>query len=223
MNGNDDPGSWPVRPQAAPPAPDPALPEGGAEPPFVPPGWAPAEGTTAAAQPSPPAVAPPTSPPKWRRRRWVVLGVVAALLGIGGFQLWQEEQAYRAGHTAYLAGDCAGAVESLRRAGGDDESASSDTDTEIAARAELQECEALLAAGDLNTQGKPADALLAYRDFIVEFPRSPLLATARSNALVLAAAAAAGATTAMCDELASLETMNLLGTPPSVLPQLLYE
>jgi hypothetical protein len=176
------------------------------------------------AQPQPPAALAPQAPPKKKgRRRRIVLAVVFAGLALGGFRVWQASQAYDNGHAAYLAADCATAVGFLRQAGGDGRPSSSDSETEKNARAELQECEAFLAAGDLKTQGKPAAALLAFRDFIVAHPRSPLVDSARSAATGLGAAAAAAATTALCDEIDSLETMSLLGTPPSALPELLFE
>lgn len=170
----------------------------------------------------PPAAVGAPPPKKGRRRLWIAVGVVAVLLAIGGFSAWQESQAYDKGHAAYLAADCVTAAGYFRQAGGDDTPRTSDSETVENARAELQECETFLAAGDLQTQGRPADALLAYRDFIVAHPRSPLLDTAMSKAIALADAATAATTTELCDDLESLETMTLLGTPPAVLPELLF-
>ena len=194
---------WPQNPQPAPP------------PPYFSPGAPSGTGVPAAAPTSPP-------PKKSRRRRWVVLGVVVALAAIGGYGAWQESQAYERGHTAYLAGDCPTAIDHFRAAGGGDTPSSSDSETTEKARAELQECETYLAAGDLQAQGMPAAALLAYRDFIVANPRSPLVNAAREKAIELAPAAAAAATTELCDEIEPIESMSLLGTPPEVLPDLLF-
>ena len=195
----------------------------GAPPPYVPPEPIPSQGSVATpppVSPASPSAAP--RPKKGRRRLWIALGVVVALFGLGSYQLWQEAQAYEQGHTAYLAGDCAAAVEPLRKAGGDDPPSSSDTETQEKARVELLECEALLAAGDLVTRGQPADAMLAYRDFIVANPRSPLVDTARAGALAIASAVAESPTTALCDDLEAVETMQLLGPTAGILPQLLY-
>ena len=136
----------------------------GAQQPAPPQGW------------TPPSAPPPAGPAKPReiRRRWIVLAVVvAALAGIGLFRNWQQEQAYQAGHTAYLAADCATAVGPLGRVA-KGSSGSSGNDVELKARAELQECEALLHADDLAVQGKNADAVLAYSDIVTKYPRSPL-------------------------------------------------
>ena len=203
------------------------------QPPAWQPGWTPAGGTAPGADPGQPGPAPdpsltpaPPAPAAKKggiRKRWIVLGVVVAVLAAGGYQLWQDEQAYKTGHAAYLAADCASAVGPLRKAGGNEKASSSDTDTELAARAELQECEALLAAGDLNTQGKPADAVLAYSDFVTKYPRSPLLGPARSSAQgLMSTSTEAVATVALCDVLEMLEAIQFVATPAATLPTLLY-
>jgi hypothetical protein len=87
------------------------------------------------------------------------------LIGIGIFASFQRGQAYETGHAAYLQADCAAAIDPLSEAAGGS-SSSQDDEIALKARQELQECEALLAAADLDTQGRPADAVLAYSEFV---------------------------------------------------------
>jgi hypothetical protein len=152
----------------------------------------------------------------------VLAVVVAALAGIGLFRNWQQEQDYKAGHTAYLAADCATAVGPLGSVA-KGSSGSSGNDVELKARPELQECDALLHADDLAVQGKSADAVLAYSDIVTKYPRSPLkdAALARGHELI-ATAPDKVATVSLCDALEALEAQGFVVGQPDPLPPLLF-
>ena len=179
---------------------------------------------------SPPPAAPWSAPPpvpatprrRGIRKRWVVAAVVVALVGVGGFQVWQREQTYQTGHAAYLAADCAAAVGPLRTVA-EAESGSGASDVVLKATAELLECEAVMAADDLGTQGRPGEAVLAYSEFVVKFPRSPLKDLAVTNGrAAITADPDRVATTDVCDALDALEAQQLIATPAETLPPLLY-
>jgi hypothetical protein len=151
-----------------------------------------------------------------------VLAVVVALAGIGLFRSWQQEQDYQAGHAAYLAADCATAVGPLGSVA-KGSSGSSGNDVELKARAELQECEAFLDADDLTTQGKQGDAVLAYRDIVTKYPRSPLKDAALANGQKLIATAPDKvATVSLCDALEAFEAQGFVVGQPDPLPPLLF-
>ncbi len=150
------------------------------------------------------------------------LAVVVALAGVGGFLAWQQEQDYQAGHTAYLAADCATAVGPLGSVA-KGSSGSSGNDVELKARAELQECDALLDADDLATQGKQGDAVLAYSDIVTKYPRSPLKdAALASGRELIATAPDKVATVSLCDALDALEAQGFVVGQPDPLPPLLF-
>jgi hypothetical protein len=207
MTSDLDPPSPPTEPA---PAPGWTLPAG-AQPP-APQGW------------TPPQLAQPASGPKRRgiRWRWIVLAVVLVLVGSYWYQGWQQEQNYRAGHNAYLTTDCATAVGPLRRAA-DGEPGAKDSDVALKARAELEECEALLAADDLVTQGKHGDAVLAYRDIVTKYTRSPLNdAALASGQEAIASEPDTVATIGVCDALETLEAQQFIAEPSETLPLMLY-
>lgn len=181
-------------------------------PPTVPP-WQPPPG------PAPEGAAPPRR--KRRRVGWIVAGVVAVLVvagaAIGYYASQQQQRDYDEGHDAYLAGDCASAVGPLRDA------AEGDWDDDLAdkAQAELQECEALLAAGDTATRGELGTALLAYSEFLTKYPRSPMVPTAVAGGQQVSQGPPDGVgTVAVCEELERLESQGLV-SPDDVLPPLL--
>jgi hypothetical protein len=149
----------------------------------------------------------------------------AAILVIGGFgfyQNWQQEQNYQAGHQAYLKADCAAAVGPLRSAASG-EPGSKKSDVALKAQAELQECEALLAADSLNSDGKPSEAVLGYSTIVTKYERSPLkeAAVAKGQKLI-AGAPDKVATVAVCDVLETLETQQFIVPLADTLPPLLY-
>jgi hypothetical protein len=203
------------------------------------PGWTPPPGQPPAPSWTPPQQQPapqpgqawtppgsaPAQPPAKKggiRKRWIALAAVVGLGGFAGFTAWQREQTYQTGHAAYLAGHCASAVGPLRSVAGED-SSSSDSDTEHKARAELQECEALLAADDLGTQGAAADAVLAYRDFIIKYPRSALMGPALASGQELIVRKPENvASVELCDGLEGLEAQEFIASPAETLPALLY-
>jgi hypothetical protein len=200
-----------AQPSGPPPA-SPSPPPPGAPHPSAASGW------------QSPAPAQTAGRPPGRRiqKRWIVVAVVSLGLGAYGIQTWQQEQNYQAGHAAYLTADCTTAIGPLRSAAeGDPGSPSNDTAGK--AEAELEECEAILAAADLVTQGRPGEAVLAYSGFITTYPRSPLKDTALAGGQgVLAGGPERAATVGLCDELEILEAMQFITAPDETLPPLLY-
>lgn len=194
--------------------------------PSIVPGWMPPhEGQEVTTEGQAQAGAPqPASRPRSRgiRKRWLVL---AGIVGLGGFTLfqgWQQEQNYQAGHAAYLTADCATAVGPFRKAA-DGEPGSKDNDVALKAKAELQECEALLAADDMATQGKHGAAVLAYSDIVTKYTRSPL----KDAALAKGQTAIANppdrvATIELCDALDTLEGQQFISASADELPPLLH-
>ena len=77
------------------------------------------------------------------------LGVIAVIAAVLGYQYWDQQQNYKAGHEAYLAADCAAAIVPLRKA------ADGSGDTATQAEAELQECQALLDGSDRDHRRQP--------------------------------------------------------------------
>lgn len=172
---------------------------------------------------TPPAPSQPASGGKRRgiRKRWIVLVVVVAFGGLGLFLTWQQEQNYQAGHAAYLTADCATAIGPLRSAA--DGPGSNDTDAAMKAKAELQECDALLAADDLATKDKDGDAVLAYSEFVTKYPQGPLRDAALAKGQsTIARAPDQVATLGVCDALDALEAQQFITAPTDTLPPLLY-
>jgi hypothetical protein len=152
----------------------------------------------------------------------VLAVLIAAFAGIGLFRNWQQEQDYQAGHTAYLAADCVKAVGPLGSVA-KGSSGSSGNDVELKARAELQECDALLHADDLAVEGKGGDAVLAYSDIVTKYPRSPLKEAAlASGRKLIANAPDTVATVNLCDALEVLEAQGFVASQPDPLPPLLF-
>lgn len=172
----------------------------------------------------PPGPDPAGGAPPRRKRRWLgwtIAGVVAAVVvagvGIGYYISQQQQKHYDEGHKAYLAADCASAVGPLRDA------AEGDWDDDLAAKAqaELQECETLLAAGDM-TRGEPGAALLAFSEFLTKYPSSPMVPAALAGGQLVSQGPPDGVATAtVCAELDRLEGQGLLSPPDDVLPPLL--
>jgi hypothetical protein len=144
--------------------------------------------------------------------------VVVAGVGIGYYVSQQQQEDYDEGHAAYMAADCASAVGPLRDA------AEGDWDDDLAAKAEaeLQECEAFLAAGDMTTQGEPGPALLAFSEFLTKYPSGPMVPAAVAGGQRASQGPPDGVgTAAVCEELDRLEAQGLVSPPDDVLPPLL--
>jgi tetratricopeptide (TPR) repeat protein len=178
---------------------------------------------------SPPAPLPAT--PK-KRGPWLRIGIgclsviVLGCIGIGAFAFyenWQQEQNYQAGHQAYLQADCAGAADPLRKAA-DGEPGTRNSDVARKAEAELQECEALLAADALAEQNKPADAVLAYSELVTTYASSPLknAALTKGQNLMTQGESDALATAALCESVDNLAEQQFIAQPDEALPPLLY-
>jgi hypothetical protein len=134
----------------------------------------------------------------------------------------ERERAYQSGHTAYQQADCPAAMEPLREAA-DAESTGTKTETQLKALAELQECEALLAAQDIGTRGALAEAALAYSEFVTKYPHSPLTpgALAAGQRIVADPLIDQIATLEVCDQLTTLETQQLIESSDTLAPLLL--
>ena len=164
----------------------------------------------------PPAAAPPR---KGRfRLRWLVLGGIAVVAAVLGYQYWDQQQNYKAGHDAYLAADCSAAIVPLRKA------ADGSGDTATLAEAELQECQALLEASDLVAGGSLSQGLLAYREFLVKYGNGPLAAAALGGGRDAIADGAPEdvASVELCDALSSLEDKGFVAAADEAMPPLLY-
>jgi hypothetical protein len=145
---------------------------------------------------------------------------VVVIAGLGLYQNWQQEQSYQAGHQAYLKADCAGAVGPFRSAAG---SSSDKSDVALKARAELQECEALLAADRLRTDGKPGEAVLGYSNLVKKYDRSALRdAAVASGQKLIASTPEKVASVDVCDALDTLETQRFFAPVDEMLPPILY-
>ena len=165
-------------------------------------------------------VPPVAAPPKkgGHRLRWVVLGVVAVIAAALGYQYWDQQQNYKAGHEAYLAADCTAAIVPLRKA------ADGSGDTATQAQAELQECMALLEGSDLVAAGNPADGVLAYSEFLLKYGDGPLAAAALDGgrAAITDGTPEDVASTGVCDALGSLEEQGFVASADDAVPPLLY-
>jgi hypothetical protein len=192
----------------------PSTPHGGSSSPPWPPNWG--------GPPRPPIPFPDGRPAARspRRRRWIV-GAAAAVvvLGIVGglLVMQQQKRSYEKGHAAYLAGDCPSAVAPLQEATGTSDQILADN-----ARAELMECEAFLAAGELNGQDR-AEALVAYSRFLSKYPRSPMASAALANGQATVAEGSLDQVgkTAVCDEFDRLEAQQLVSATANSFPPLL--
>jgi hypothetical protein len=157
-----------------------------------------------------------------RRRRHRIIGAVIAvvviMVGGGAFVGQQLKRAYEIGHAAYLAGDCPTAVGPLEEAAG-----ASDEDLADQARAEQQECETFVAAGDLSTQGRTSEAILAYSQFLAKYPRGPMASVALANgqASVAQGPPERVGSVSVCSELDRLEAQQLVSSASEILPPLL--
>ena len=203
---------------------------GGTPPPPPPP---PPPGYGGTPPPYPPSEPPVGSPRRsrlksaWRRLSLpgkivvTVVGVAAlAGLGIGAAYLaGAQQRAYDEGHAAYLEGNCADAVGPLEEAADDD----TDRDLAATARAELEECEQLLAADALDTQGSQGDAVLSYSAFVTNHADSPIanLAIERGAALIGGEPPDRLASVELCGALESLEAQRFVEAPADDLPPLL--
>jgi hypothetical protein len=170
----------------------------------------------------------PRPSPRRRRRLLAIGGAIVAIAAVGGgVELYNNRQlahAYSTGHSAYLRADCANAIGPLHKAEGGETSSGSKTDTALRAAAELQECQALLAATDLDTEGRTAEAVLAYSAFVTKYPRSPLTDTSltKGQTVISRGPPERIGTVAVCQALGTLEAQRFLVTPTDVLPPLLY-
>jgi hypothetical protein len=226
MTSPNDPSS--PSPGVPPPGPPQGQPQGVSnESPQPSPGWG-----QPTAQPMPPQPLPASPgsqvavpPPKSNRRRNVIIGIVVVVALLGGAGLitsFQQQQNYDAGHAAYLAADCSAAIPPLTKAATGDPG-SEDSDVAVKATAELQECEALVAADDVAASGDTGDAIQAYRAFVTKYPDSPLADTAKTSAQsLLAESTEEAATVAICDDLAALEDEGYISSLDETLPPLLY-
>ena len=152
------------------------------------------------------------------RLRWLVLGLIAVVAAVFGFQYWDQQQNYKAGHDAYLAADCAAAIVPLRKA------ADGSGETATQAQAELQECEALLEGSDLVAAGSPADGLLAYSEFLLKYGDGPLADAAVNGGRQAIADGAPEdvASVDVCDALDALENQGFVAPADEALPPVLY-
>lgn len=180
----------------------------------------------------PPAAAPtaPIAPKKPNRMVRLGLGclglIVIGCIGIGALALyenWQQEQNYNTGHAAYQNADCAAAVAPLTSAARG-EPGTRDSDIARQAQAELQQCEALLAADALVEQGGHDAAVMGYSEILTKYPDSPLkdVALSKGQEQIASAELAALATPALCPALDTLLDQQLIATPDQTLPELLF-
>lgn len=173
-----------------------------------------------------PAATPPKKPNPFVRIGLGCLSVIIlGCVGISAFALYQnslQEQNYNAGHAAYTNGDCATAVEPLTKAASG-EPGTKDSDVARNAQAELQECEALIAADDL-AGSEPGDAVVSYSDFVTKYPASPLASPAltKGQELVTSSAPDALANTTLCSSIDALEEQQFISQPDTTLPPLLH-
>ena len=190
----------------------------------------PAAGTEA--QPPPPPSAKPSRRARlagaWRRLGLpakiavVVVGLGAVVgLGIAGAYLsGAQRRAYDKGHAAYVEGRCVDAVGPLEEAA---EDTTGDDDLAAKARTELEECEQLLAADALDTQGRQGDAVLAYSQFVTDHPTSPIVDVAieRGASLISGEPPERLATLEFCSAIESLEAQRFVEAPADDLPPVL--
>jgi hypothetical protein len=179
--------------------------------------------------PPPPAAPAPAAP---RRSLFARLGlgclglIVLSCVGIGGlffYETWQQEQNYNAGHTAYMAADCATAQEPLGKAARG-EPGTAESDVALKAQAELQECEELLNAEAAAATGDAGAAVTGFSAILTKYPASPLSAPALSQGqeLISSAAPEALATAELCNTLDTLVEQNIINQPDAGMPGLLF-
>lgn len=186
--------------------------------------------TTNTPLPLPESTVPSVAPKK--RNPLVRLGIgclsliVISCVGFGGvvlYQNWQQDRNYQTGHDAYMQGNCAAALDPLGKAARG-EPGSADNDTALKAKAELQPCEALLAATKLADDGKPADSVLAYSAMMTKYANSPL----KQKALTLAQGLVGQskpdtlAIEPLCKTIDDLATQLIIAKPAETVPPLLY-
>lgn len=181
----------------------------------------------------PPApAAPPSTPAPPRRGLFARLGIgclgliVLSCAGLGGlffYETWQQEQTYNAGHTAYMAADCAAAQEPLGKAARG-EPGTADSDIALKAQAELQECEELLSAEAAADAGEAGAAVTGFSAILTKYPESPLSvpALSRSQELITSAAPETLATADLCTTLDTLVEQTIINQPDASLPTLLF-
>lgn len=180
--------------------------------------------------PTPSAPIPPVPQKRQNPLVRITIGCAGLLLlgcvGIAGlafYENWQQEQNYAAGHQAYTQADCATALEPLRKAA-DGDPGTSGNDVSLQAQAELQECEALLNADELDRQGQLGDALLAYSEIMSKYADSPLrpVAFERGQAIGTESAPADLANLGLCRALDGLIGQELIVEDGANFPALLY-
>lgn len=175
----------------------------------------------------PPGVASQAAPVK-KQSPLVKIGlgclglIVLGCIGIGGFaffMLQQQKQAYEAGHTAYLAGDCTTAITSFTKAAD-----GIDEDIKIQAQDEMSECNALNEVDQLVTDGNVGDAVLGYVGFMEKYDGRPLteFALKKAQDAVATADPDALATVDVCDSIDTLVENTMIASPDDSLPALLY-
>ena len=158
---------------------------------------------------------------RWTKVAVITFAVVVVLgIGYGAYNISGEQQRdYDNGHAAYLEGDCADAVGPLG------EAADADDDEDLArtAQAELDECEELLAADALDTQGEAGSAVLSYSEFVTAYPSSAIvdLAISRGQALIRGEPAERIGSLPVCAELDTLEAQGFVDESDEAMPPLL--
>ncbi len=199
----------------------------------------PPDDQAAAAQPwTAPSIPPDQAPPRetsttgrfkarWRGfATWIKVAVISlavvVVVGIGFAAYYvsgEQQRDYDKGHEAYLEGNCADAVGPL----GEAASADDDEDLARSAEAELDECEALLAADALDTQGAQGSAVLSYSEFVSTYPSSAIvdLAITRGQTLISAEPAERIGSVPVCAELDTLEAQGFVDESDEALPPLL--
>lgn len=183
---------------------------------------------------SEPTFTPPTDPqPAPAPRRNIVarlgigcLGMIAlgcaALGGLFVYETRQQEQNYAAGNAAYMAADCAAAIDPLDKAARG-EPGTAESDVAFKAQAELQQCNELLAA-DAAATSDPATALLGYSAILTKYDNSPLVTPALSQgqAVISSSAPEQLATPDLCNTLDTLITQTIITAPATTMPTLLF-
>lgn len=178
-----------------------------------------------------PTPATPAPTPQKKQSPLVRVGIgcagllVLGCIGIGGFAMYennQQEQNYNAGHTAFMAADCATAVGPLGKAASG-EPGTKDSDVARKAEAELQECQALLAADEQASTNKAA-AVLGYSNVVLKYPDGPLKdpALTKGSELVTTSDPAELATVELCNNLDLLTQQQLIANPAETMPPMLF-
>jgi hypothetical protein len=177
--------------------------------------------------PMPEGVAPAAKKPNQFVRIGIgCMGVIAlGCVAIGGlffFQMQQQEQNYAAGNKAYVTGDCATAIGPLGKAASGDPG-SKDSDVARKAEAELQECQAIIAAEESDKAGDPAAAIMAYSAFLTKYDQSPLRAVAIEKGQELFRVSEIGvlASADVCNGIDDLQVQTFILQPSTTIPPLL--